>query len=36
MLVQAHSTYDLAAVASSAQRLFDTRGKVDVPGVERL
>ena len=36
VLVQAHSSYDLAALASTAQRLFDTRGKVSDQGVERL
>ena len=36
VLVQAHSSYDLAALAATAQRLFDTRGKVSDEGVERL
>jgi UDP-N-acetyl-D-glucosamine dehydrogenase len=36
VLVQAHATYDLPALAATAQRLFDTRGKVSAPGVERL
>jgi UDP-N-acetyl-D-glucosamine dehydrogenase len=41
VLVQAHSSYDLAELAAQARRLLDTRGKIDVegagrPGVERL
>jgi len=36
VLVQAHSAYDLTAVATTAQRLFDTRGRVSDAGVERL
>jgi UDP-N-acetyl-D-glucosamine dehydrogenase len=36
VLVQAHSAYDLPAIAATAARLFDTRGKVQAPGVERL
>jgi len=36
VLLQAHSVYDLRGLAAKARRLLDTRGRVDVPGVERL
>jgi nucleotide sugar dehydrogenase len=37
VLLQAHSAYDLDALAGAARRLLDTRGKVDDgPGVERI
>jgi nucleotide sugar dehydrogenase len=36
ILLQNHSAYDLAHLAGTAARLFDTRGQADGPTVERL
>ncbi|MQA61477.1 MAG: nucleotide sugar dehydrogenase [Actinophytocola sp.] len=36
ILLQPHRAYDLAAIAKRAALLFDTRGKVEDPGVARL
>jgi nucleotide sugar dehydrogenase len=36
VLLQNHSSYDLAALAAGARLLFDTRGKVNAEGVARL
>ncbi len=36
VLLQSHSCYDRADLAAKAQVLFDTRGQVGAPGVERL
>ena len=36
VLLQNHRAYDLAHVASTARRLFDTKGATDSPAVERL
>jgi nucleotide sugar dehydrogenase len=36
VLLQNHSSYDLAALAAGARLLFDTRGKVHAEGVARL
>ncbi len=36
VLLQNHSSYDLAHLASTAQRLFDTKGAVDDAAVTRL
>ncbi|MGH3516232.1 MAG: nucleotide sugar dehydrogenase [Haloechinothrix sp.] len=36
ILLQPHSTYDLADIAKQAKLLFDTKGKVEGAGVERL
>jgi nucleotide sugar dehydrogenase len=36
ILLQNHRAYDLKALAGAAQRLLDTRGKIDESGVERL
>jgi nucleotide sugar dehydrogenase len=36
ILLQDHSSYDLATVAARARRLFDTRGRVSGPGTEVL
>ena len=36
VLLQAHSVYDLDRIASVAPQVFDTRGKMRGPNVERL
>jgi UDP-N-acetyl-D-glucosamine dehydrogenase len=36
ILLQNHSEYDLSAMAAEARLLFDTRGKIGAPTVERL
>lgn len=36
VLLQNHREYDLDAIASTAHKLFDTKGASDHPGVERL
>jgi nucleotide sugar dehydrogenase len=36
VLLQAHSSYDLPGLAAKSRRLLDTRGRIDMPGVERL
>ncbi len=36
ILLQHHSEYDLADIAAEAALLFDTRGQIDAPTVERL
>lgn len=36
VLLQAHSEYDLEAVAASSHRVFDTRGRMRQPNVVRL
>lgn len=36
ILLQPHSTYDLGEIATQAKLLFDTKGKVEAGGAERL
>ena len=36
VLLQHHSAYDLGAIAASAKAVFDTRGRMSGPNVERL
>ncbi|MDR7085876.1 nucleotide sugar dehydrogenase [Aeromicrobium panaciterrae] len=36
VLLQNHHEYDLASIATTAKRLFDTKGAIDHPSVERL
>ena len=36
VLLQNHASYDLEALATQARRVFDTRGSMDGPTVERM
>ncbi|MEC7968360.1 MAG: nucleotide sugar dehydrogenase, partial [Actinomycetota bacterium] len=36
VLLQNHASYDLKSLATRARRVFDTRGSMDGPTVERM
>jgi UDP-N-acetyl-D-mannosaminuronate dehydrogenase len=36
ILLQDHTSYDHKSLADKAKLLFDTRGQIDIAGVERL